>query len=110
MIVQYLDWDGHAARLDFGESLWNRRSVNRERARALPITLELTILATIIGLLIAVPLGVISAGMQGSVVDYLARFFGVFGLAVPNYVLGSVVITYLAVWFHWTPPAGGVSF
>jgi peptide/nickel transport system permease protein len=110
LVVQYLDWAGHAARLDFGSSLWNTRSVNRELARAIPVTLELTVLATVIGILIAVPLGIISAAMQGSLIDYLARGAGVFGLSIPSYVLGSLVITYLAVWFHWTPPAGGISF
>jgi peptide/nickel transport system permease protein len=110
IVVQYLDWAGHAAVLDFGKSLWNSRSVNKELARTLPITLELTILATIIGLIIAMPLGILSAAMQGSPVDYLARFFGVLGLSIPSYVLASLAITYLAKWFHWTPPAGGVSF
>lgn len=109
LVVQYLDWAGHAARLDFGASLWNRRSVNRELARALPITLELTVLATITGVLIAVPLGIVSAAMQGSIVDHLARVLGVLGLSIPSYVLGSLAITYLAVWFHWTPPAGGIA-
>src|SRR5215213_2045758 len=110
IVVQYLDWSGHAVRLDFGDSLWNRRSVNSELARAVPVTLELTILASLIGVMIAIPLGVLSAAMQGSIVDHLARVFGVLGLSIPSYVLGSLVITYLAVWFQWTPPAGGISF
>src|SRR5216683_118255 len=46
-VVQYLDWAGHAAKLDLGESLWNRRSVNSELKRAMPITLELAAFATI---------------------------------------------------------------
>jgi len=108
--VQYLDWAGHAALLDFGNSLWNQRSVNRELRRAVPVTLELTVLGTLIGLLIAVPLGVLSAATRGSPVDYLARLFGVLGLSIPSYVLGTLAITYLAVWFHWTPPAGGIAF
>jgi len=110
LLVQYLDWAGHAVRLDFGESLWNKRSVNDELARALPVTLELTVLATIIGTTIALPLGIISATMQGTIVDHLARLLGVLGLSVPSYVLGSLAITYLALWFKWTPPAGGISF
>lgn len=110
LVVQYLDWAGHAAVLDFGDSLWNRRSVNSELARAIPVTLELTILATVIALLIAIPLGVISAAWQGSPIDYLARLFGVLGLSVPNFVIASLAITYLAIWFSWTPPAGKVSF
>lgn len=110
LVTQYLDWAVHAFRLDFGDSLWNRRSVNNELGRAMPVTLELTVLAALIGVLIAVPLGVISAAMQGTVVDYLARIFGVLGLSIPSYVLGSLAITYLSIWFHWTPPAGGISF
>jgi peptide/nickel transport system permease protein len=110
LVTQYLDWAAHAARLDFGDSLWNKRSVNKELGRAIPVTLELTVLAAIIGVTIAVPLGVLSASMQGTVIDYLARFFGVLGLSLPSYVLGSLVITYLAKWFQWTPPAGGISF
>src|SRR5260370_36408162 len=73
LATQYLDWGWHALRLDFGESLWNRRSVNRELGRALPVTIELTVLATLIGLAISVTLGVISAAMQGSWVDQVAR-------------------------------------
>jgi peptide/nickel transport system permease protein len=110
LLTQYLDWASHAVRLDLGDSLWNKRSVNHELARALPVTLELTVLATLIGVSIALPLGILSAAMQGTVVDHLARFLGVLGLSVPSYVLGSMAITYLAVWFKWTPPAGGISF
>jgi len=110
LVTQYLDWGWHAIRLDFGQSLWNRRSVNGELGRALPITVELTVLAAIMGLVVAMPLGVVSAAMQGSPVDHVARVFGVLGLSIPSYVLGSLTITYLAHWFHWTPPAGGVSF
>jgi peptide/nickel transport system permease protein len=110
LLAQYLDWASHAFRLDLGDSLWNRRSINKELGRAIPITLELTVLATAIGVLIAVPLGVLSATMQGRPIDYVARFCGVLGLSVPTYVLGTLTITYLAKWFQWTPPAGGVAF
>src|SRR5262245_23011233 len=48
LLTQYLDWASHAVRLDLGDSLWNKRSVNHELARALPVTLELTVLATLI--------------------------------------------------------------
>lgn len=109
LVVQYLDWGADVLRLDFGTSLFNRQSVNSELKRTIPVTVELTILATAIGLLIAIPLGLVSAVWQGTPLDYLARLFGVLGLSVPNYVLGTVTITYLALWFHWTPAAGGVS-
>jgi peptide/nickel transport system permease protein len=74
------------------------------------VTLELAVLASVIGMAIAVPLGVLSAAMQGTPVDHFARLFGVLGLSVPSYVLGALTITYLAHWFHWAPPAGGISF
>jgi peptide/nickel transport system permease protein len=109
LVVQYLEWVGNAARFDFGDSLWNKRSVNSELARSVPITLQLTLFATIIAVIIAVPLGVISAAWQGSPVDYLARFLAVLGLSVPNFVLGTMAIMYFAIWFKWTPPAGGIS-
>jgi peptide/nickel transport system permease protein len=107
--VQYLEWAGNAVRLDFGESLYNKQSVNKSLKRAFPITLELALLASLIGIAIAIPLGVISAAWQGSPFDYLSRFFGVLGLSVPNFVIGTLTISYLALWFHWTPPGGKTS-
>lgn len=109
-VVQYFDWAGHALKFDLGASLYNHQSVNKEIKRALPITFELTLLATIIGLAIALPLGVISAAMQGSVADYAARFISIIGLAVPSYVLGTLAVAYMAIWFHYAPPSGGISF
>jgi len=109
LVVQYVDWAAHAAILDFGDSLWNRRSVSGEIWRAIPVTIQLTSMATAIALMIAIPLGVVSAAWQGTWVDYLARLFGVLGLSVPNFVIASLALTYLAIWFSWSPPAGSSS-
>jgi peptide/nickel transport system permease protein len=103
---QYFDWAGHAVVLDFGDSLFNRRPVNEELKRAVPITLELTILAAAIGLIIAIPFGTISAVMRGTAVDYLVRFLCVLGLSVPSFVLGTLTVAYLAIWWQWAPPSG----
>jgi peptide/nickel transport system permease protein len=109
LVVQYVDWASHAAIGDFGDSLYNRQSVSGQIKESAPITVELAILAAIIGLLIAIPAGVISAVTRGSPVDFMARFGAVIGLSVPSYVLGSLTIAYLSLWFGWIPPSGYVS-
>ncbi|HSE46400.1 MAG TPA: ABC transporter permease [Gemmatimonadales bacterium] len=109
LVVQYLDWAGHVLVGDFGESLYNRQDVGGQIKGAAPVTLELTLLATIIGLVVAIPAGVVSAITRGSAVDYLVRFAAVVGLSVPSYVLGTLAITYLALWFNWIPPSGYIS-
>lgn len=109
LLVQYLEWSGNVLRGDLGDSLYNRQPVGAQIRQAAPVTVEMTILATIIGLLIAVPAGVISAVSRGSAVDYLARLGAVIGLSVPSYVLGTLAITYLALWFSWIPPSGAIS-
>lgn len=109
LVVQYFDWAGHVLKGDFGESLYNRQDVGKQIWEAAPVTLELALLATIIGLAIAVPAGVISAVARGTAWDYLARLAAVLGLSIPNYVLGTLAITCLALWFNWIPPSGYVS-
>jgi peptide/nickel transport system permease protein len=106
LVVQYLDWMGGVLRGDLGESLYNRQQISGEIRRAMPITIELTVLAVLIGVAIAIPAGVISAATRGSPIDYFTRFFAVLGLAIPNYVLGTLAIAYIALWFGWIPPAG----
>ena len=109
LVAQYFDWAGNALRGDLGVSLFNRQPVADQVRRAAPVTIELTFLATVVGLLIAIPAGVISAVTRGSPLDYLARLGAVFGLSVPSYVLGTMAITYLALWFGWIPPPGYIS-
>lgn len=109
LVLQYLEWIGGVVTGDFGESLYNRQQVTPQIRRAAPVTIELTILASVIGLAIAIPAGVISAVTRGTPLDWLVRFTAVLGLTVPSYVLGSLAIAYLALWFDWIPPSGYVS-
>ena len=104
--VQYFEWASHAAIGDFGDSLYNRQNVADQIKKAAPVTFELTLLGTAIGLLIAIPAGVISAVTRGSPIDFLVRFGAVIGLSVPSYVLGALTIAYLSLWFNWIPPSG----
>src|SRR2546425_782509 len=67
--VQYVEWIGRAARGDLGESLWTRRPVVQELGQRLPVTAELALYATLIALLIAVPVGVLAAARQDSLAE-----------------------------------------
>jgi len=70
----------------------------------LPVTFELGILGMIVGLLIAIPLGVYSAVRQDTLSDYLARSGAIAMLAIPGFWLGTLAITLPSLWFRWSPP------
>ena len=70
----------------------------------LPVTIQLGVMAIVIGLVIALPVGVYSAIRQDSAADYLGRSVAVIGLATPNFWLGIMVMIYPAIWWGWTPP------
>src|SRR2546421_1813106 len=108
--VQYVDWMGHVARGDLGESLWTRRPVLEEIGQRLPVTGELALCATIVALLIAVPVGVLSAARQDTLGDYVARSAAILGLSMPNFWLATLIIVLPAIWWGWRPVAAYVDF
>lgn len=104
-IEQYLDWLGHAARGDLGTSLYRRQeSVAGRIQDAIPVTLELVVIALISGTLIGLPLGVLSAIRRNSWLDHVTRVFAITGLALPVFWVGTVVLVYGAIWFGYSPP------
>ena len=105
---QYLDWMWGIVRLDAGVSLWTQKPVFDEIFARLPLTLELAVMGLVLSLVIAIPVGVISALKQNSWVDYLFRSFSILGLAVPGFWLATMLILGLTVFFNWTPPLGYV--
>ena len=76
----------------------------------LPVTIELGVMSIVIGLLIALPVGIYSAIRQDTAVDYAGRSIAVLGLATPNFWLGVMVMIYPAIWWAWAPPMEYVSF
>lgn len=103
--VQYLSWLGGVLRGDLGDSLiWDGQSVAGNIADALPISFELAVIASLVALVIAIPLGVLSAVKQDTVIDQAIRLVTITGLAVPSFWLGTVVIIYLGIWFSYLPP------
>ena len=101
---QYFTWMGGVARIDFGHSLRDQSSINARLKKTLPTTLEMAALAIIISLCIAVPVGLISAVRQDSVVDYASRSVAIGFLAVPSFWLGTMIIVFSSVWFKWATP------
>ncbi len=102
--VQYFAWLGGLLQGNLGTSLRSNEPVTLELSNRMPVTAELGLMAMVIGLLIAVPVGVISAVRQDTRTDYLARGAAIGMLAIPGFWLGTLVITLPSIWWQWTPP------
>ena len=76
----------------------------------MPVTIELGVLAIVIGLVLALPVGVYSAIRQDTAADYLGRTVAVMGLATPNFWLATMVLLYPALWWGWSPPIDLIPF
>ena len=110
LIVQFMDFVWGIARMDFGTSMWSGNPVTTEIWARLPISLEIAILATVIAIAIAIPLGAVSAIKQNTWVDVVVRLFAVGGTATPSFWLGLVslliVLNFTSAVFGapWMPP------
>ena len=93
-----------------GNSLMHERPVEERILNRLPVTLELGLLAIVIGLLIALPVGIYSAIRQDTAADYAGRSIAIIGLAMPNFWLGIMVMIYPAIWWSWSPPMELIPF
>ena len=114
-VVQYVDWASHAVRGDLGNSLWTGYPVNSLIKERLPLSLEMVFLSLLLAVSIAVPLGVLSAVNRDNPIDYGARLFTIFGLSLPDFAIGTVLILFLTVWLDevtfgllnpWLPELG----
>ena len=109
--VQYGRWIGEILRHgSLGESLMGRGAVAEKIIDRLPVTIELGVLAIVIGLVIALPVGIYSAIRQDTAADYLGRSIAIIGLATPNFWLALMVMIFPAIWWGWTPPLVYIPF
>jgi peptide/nickel transport system permease protein len=106
---QYLIWLWQMVSLNPGYSIFTSEPIPVALKKAIPVTIELALLAMILGLVIAIPLGVLSATRQDKPSDYVGRLVAISGLSLPDFWLGTLVITFAAIWFGWIPPLGYVS-
>ena len=106
LYLQFLDFLGNVARLDLGESLWQRRPVTQIVLEKLPMTLYLVGAGMALAIALAIPLGMLAALKPGCIADRLTVVFSLLGLSVPQFWLGLLLIIVFAVDLRWLPTSG----
>ncbi len=104
ILEQFADWMLSLARLDLGKSMYTDQPVIEEIAPRLELSLEVAIIATIVAVLFAIPMGTLAALMRGTAVDYIVRLITIGGLAIPSFWLGMLIMLGLLSAFNWLPP------
>ncbi len=110
MMTQFINFIWGLMRFDFGTSMWTGQPVLTEIALRFELSLQVAIMATIIGVIIAIPLGTISAVKQNTWIDYVVRAFSIAGIATPSFWLGILIIlgllmsTQYVLGTPWMPP------
>ena len=111
MLTQYFSWVGaillHG---DFGKSLWQQSPVLDELLARMPVTFELGAMAMVVALVVAIPIGIISAMKQDGWADYIGRSFSILMLSVPGFWMGTIVMVFPAIWWGISPEVRYISF
>jgi len=115
LYVQFFEFVGGYFTGDLGDSMWTGRPITYEIGLRFQLSLQVAIMATIVSVLLAIPLGTISAIRQDTWIDYVVRAFSIAGIAIPSFWLGIMIILGLLIitqqWFGtpWMPPIEYVS-
>jgi peptide/nickel transport system permease protein len=110
MVVQFLAFIKGLVTLDFGNSMWTGRPIIEEVGLRFQLSLQVAIMATLTAMLLAIPLGTVSAVKQNTWIDYIVRAFSIAGVAMPSFWLGILIILGILItskaWFGtpWMPP------
>ena len=109
--VQYGHWVSNiVVHGSLGKSLNGNQDITKEILHRLPISLELTIMALIIGILISIPIGVYAAIRQDSIPDYILRSAAILLISVPGFWIGTMIMIFPSIWWGWSPPMELISF
>lgn len=108
-VVQYLDWLSGVVRGDFGKSLWDDNEVLPSIVSRMGISMEIAFFAISIAVLVAIPMGVLSAVKQNTPIDYAARLFAITGLSLPDFWIATMLLLFLSVQLNWLPEFGWFS-
>ena len=106
LVVQFLDWAGHAATGDLGRSFLYHVPVWGLIRDRLPVTLTLGLTGLAIALLVALPLGILAAVREGTAIDRGIMMVALLGQAMPGFWLGLVMIVLFGLDLHWLPISG----
>jgi len=101
--AQYVEFLGQVLQGDLGASLVTRQRVWSEVAGVLPYTIDLTLTALAIGVVLGLPLGIVAARHRNGAIDYLARFFSLAGLSFPAFVSAILLLLAFAIQLRWFP-------
>jgi peptide/nickel transport system permease protein len=107
--VQYVEWLGNVMRGDLGVSLRTGMPITDSIWQRLPATLELTLLAIVIGLVIGMPLAILAAQHRGRLVDGLLSAFVLIGISMPGFWLATLLVLLFSLHLRWLPPIGYIS-
>ena len=104
--TQYITYVSHVIRGDFGRSFQTNEAVSKQIAERYPATIELAFGAMAVALIVAFPLGIISAIYRNSWIDNVARFFALIGVSMPSFWFGPLLIIAFAINHTWFPVSG----
>ena len=102
--VQFVTYLGNVVQGDLGRSYWTARPVTDEIKNRMPVTAELGLYSILLGLVIAMPVGIVSAVRQDTMTDYFSRSFAILALSVPYFFTATLLIVFPPKWFDWAPP------
>jgi len=109
IIVQYLDWFAGVFHGDFGTSITQRRSPLAMIGQGVPVTLNLSLVAFVVSLIIGIPAGAVCAIRRGTWIDTVVTILANIGITIPIFWLGEMLIYAFALHFHWLPVQGYTS-
>ncbi len=110
LLHQYLDFMGSILQGDFGRSMISNQPVLHEVWRVLPYTIELTLAAIIVGIVLGLPLGVVAARYRNTWIDFSIRFFSLLGLSFPAFISAILLLLAFSIQLPWFPVIGEASY
>lgn len=108
--VQYGHWVAGLFQGNLGKSLWTGVPITTELGKRWPVSFELGLFAMVIGLAIAIPIGVYSGVRQDTIGDYIGRSIAVAFIALPSFWLGTMIMVFPSLWWGWSPPMEYIPF
>ena len=109
--VQYGVWVGNIViHGSLGKTLQGNQDIGQEVMHRLGVTMELAVLALLIGIIFSIPIGVYSAIRQDTISDYILRSIAIIFISVPAFWIGTMIMIYPSIWWGWSPPMQLISF
>ena len=100
------EWISNAIQGDLGTSLWSGKDVTGIIIDRLPVTFQIAVMSLTLAIIIGIPIGVISAVKQNTLIDHFLRIISVSGLSLPNFWLALILLTGFSLILNWIPPLG----